>query len=113
MLASNKWIYQLTSILLSKFWSNFFWWHLQKRAIEAEQEVEKAYKQIDKLKKKLEKEATRPAYDDETSKAKYDIDETLDQGWREEFEPFYNGDDGELPKLSEPSWFSGYDRCNI
>ncbi|KAG6597613.1 Kinesin-like protein KIN-12B, partial [Cucurbita argyrosperma subsp. sororia] len=85
----------------------------QKRAIEAEQEVEKAYKQIDKLKKKLEKEATRPAYDDETSKAKYDIDETLDQGWREEFEPFYNGDDGELPKLSEPSWFSGYDRCNI
>lgn len=101
----------------------------QMRAIEAEQEAEKAYKQIDKLKQKhekeistlnaliadsrLQKEALRPAYDDEISKAKYDIDESHDQRWREEFEPFYNGEDGELPKLSEPSWFSGYDRCNI
>ncbi|XP_038896568.1 kinesin-like protein KIN-12B isoform X2 [Benincasa hispida] len=101
----------------------------QMRAIEAEQEVEKAYKQIDKLKQKhekeistlnaliadsrLPKEAIRPAYDDEISKAKYDIDDSHDQRWREEFEPFYNGEDGELPKLSEPSWFTGYDRCNI
>ncbi|TYK23655.1 kinesin-like protein KIN12B [Cucumis melo var. makuwa] len=99
------------------------------RAIEAEQEAEKAYKQIDKLKQKhekeisalnalmadsrLPKEAIQPAYDDEISKAKYDMDESHDQRWREEFEPFYNGEDGELPKLSEPSWFSGYDRCNI
>ena len=64
---------------------------------------------------RLPKEAIiGPAYEDETSKAKYDMDESHDQRWREEFEPFYNGEDGELlPKLSEPSWFSGYDRCNI
>ncbi|XP_022979663.1 kinesin-like protein KIN-12B isoform X1 [Cucurbita maxima] len=103
----------------------------QRRTIEVEQEAEKAYKQIDKLKKKHEKEIATlnalmadsrlpkeaiigPAYENETSKAKYDMDESHDQRWREEFEPFYNGEDGELlPKLSEPSWFSGYDRCNI
>ncbi|XP_024019749.1 kinesin-like protein KIN-12B [Morus notabilis] len=100
----------------------------QKQAMEAKQETEKAYKQMDKLKKKHEKEtlhdllaesrlpkgAIRPAFDD---MAKYNIEEPCDasdQQWREEFEPFYNGEDGELPKLAEPSsWFSGYDRCNI
>jgi kinesin family protein 15 len=50
---------------------------------------------------------------------KYDAGEPLSEGderWREEFEPFYNVEDGEgeLSKLAEPSaWFSGYDRCNI
>lgn len=96
--------------------------------MEAKQETEKAYKQMDILKKKHEKDtlhdllaesrlpkgAIRPAFDD---MAKYDIEEPCDasdQQWREEFEPFYNGEDGELPKLAEPSsWFSGYDRCNI
>ncbi|XVF84523.1 hypothetical protein PTKIN_Ptkin17bG0043800 [Pterospermum kingtungense] len=102
----------------------------QKRAMQAEQETEKAYKQIDKLKRKhehesstlneqlaesrLHNEAIRPAYDI----AKHDGGEILhdasDQQWREEFEPFYNGKDGELSKLAEnSSWFSGYDRCNI
>ncbi|KAG7995310.1 hypothetical protein I3843_01G102900 [Carya illinoinensis] len=104
----------------------------QMRAAEAEQETEKAHKQIDKLKKKHEKEigtlnelllesrlpreAIQPAYDD-AQIATYDAGETRnssDQRWREEFEPFYNGEDCELPKPTEPSsWFSGYDRCNI
>ncbi|CAL5413959.1 unnamed protein product [Camellia sinensis] len=101
----------------------------QKRAIEAEQETKKAYKQIDKLKKKHEKEisslnqllaesrlpteATRPAYDD-SDVVKYDAGES-DERWRAEFEPFYNVEEGGLSKLAEPpsSWFSGYDRCNI
>lgn len=99
--------------------------------MKATQEAEKAYKQMDKMKKKHEKEistlnellaesrlpkdAIRPAFDD---MAKYDDvgepGDSSDQKWREEFEPFYNGEDGELPKLAEPSsWFSGYDRCNI
>ncbi|KAL6342691.1 hypothetical protein AAG906_013097 [Vitis piasezkii] len=104
----------------------------QKQAMEAEQETEKAYKQIEKLKKKHEKEistlnqflaesrlpkkALTPTYDD-SEMAKYDAGEShtaCDQQWREEFEPFYNGEDSELSKLAEPSsWFSGYDRCNI
>ncbi|XP_062164877.1 kinesin-like protein KIN-12B isoform X2 [Alnus glutinosa] len=104
----------------------------QRRATEAEQETEKAYKQVDKLKKKHEKEintlnevlasrlpreAIQPIYDD-SHNAKYeagDAHNASDQRWREEFESFYDGkDDGELPKLTEPSsWFSGYDRCNI
>ena len=101
--------------------------------MEAEQEIEKAYKQIDKLKKKHEKEvtslnqllaesrlpreATRPAYDD-CETVKYDVEEfpdTGDQRWQAEFESFYKTKEGELTtKLAEPSsWFSGYDRCNI
>ncbi|KAH7521529.1 hypothetical protein FEM48_Zijuj07G0043200 [Ziziphus jujuba var. spinosa] len=104
----------------------------QKQAMEAKQETEKAYKQMDKLKKKHEKEisslnellaesrlakdTTMPAYDD---LAKYDdIPEphssSSDQRWKDEFETFYKGEDGELTKLAEPSsWFTDYDRCNI
>lgn len=104
------------------------------QAMEAKQETEKAYKQIENLKKKhkkeistlnqflaesrLPKEALKPAYDD-SEMAKYDAGEdsqtTCDQQWREEFEPFYNGEDSELSRLAEQpsSWFSGYDRCNI
>ena len=98
----------------------------------AEQETVKAYKQIDKLKKKhekeiislnqlvaesrLPKEAIRPAYDD-SEVVKYEAGEppnTGEQRWQEEFEPFYKAEEGELLKLAEPSsWFSGYDRCNI
>ncbi|XP_059632075.1 kinesin-like protein KIN-12B [Cornus florida] len=106
----------------------------QKQAMDAEQETEKAYKQIDKLKKKhekelstlnqlleesrLPKEAFRPPPYDNSDMTKYDAVEpphsTGDQQWREEFEPFYNVEDGEISKLAEPSsWFSGYDRCNI
>ncbi|KAM1743681.1 hypothetical protein ACFX12_013553 [Malus domestica] len=104
----------------------------QKQAMEAKQEADKAYMKIEKLKKKhekeisslneliaesrLPKEAIQPAYDG-SNMAKYDAGEPhslSDQICREEFEPFYNGEEGELRKLAEPSlWFSGYDRCNI
>ena len=100
--------------------------------MQAEQETEMAHRQIDKLKRKheheistlnellsesrLPKEAIQPAYDN-FDIAKYDASEIHDDGdqrWREEFKPFYNGEDGELSKLGEnSSWFSGYDRCNI
>ncbi|XVF28968.1 hypothetical protein REPUB_Repub15cG0079200 [Reevesia pubescens] len=94
----------------------------QKRAMEAEQETEKAHKQISTLNKliaesRLTKEAIQPPAYDHFDIAKYDageIHDASDQRWREEFEPFYNGEDGELSKLAEnSSWFSGYDRCNI
>ncbi|XWS09261.1 hypothetical protein CRYUN_Cryun40dG0070600 [Craigia yunnanensis] len=81
----------------------------QKRTIEAEQETEKAHRQIDKLKRKheheistlnelvtesrLPKEAMQPAYDN-FDIDKYDTGEIHDanyQQWREEFEPFYIG----------------------
>lgn len=104
----------------------------EKRATEAEQETERAYKQIEKLKKKHEKDSNtlnqfyaesptcqeplRPTSDD-SQMVKYDVGEprtsTDDHQWKEEFEPFYNGEDS-LSKLTEQSsWFSGYDRCNI
>lgn len=105
---------------------------MQKRATEAEQETERAYKQIEKLKKKHEKDSNtlnqfyaespirqeplQPTSDD-SQMVKYDVGEPRtsanDHQWKEEFEPFYNGEDS-LSKLTEQSsWFSGYDRCNI
>lgn len=114
--------------------------NFQNQAAEAVQETEKAYKQIDQLKRKHEQDVSTlnqllaeshrakevgPDYDmakevgpvyDDSDMAKYDaveLDTTADQRWRDEFEPFYNGDE-ESTKLVEPSsWFSGYDRCNI
>lgn len=103
----------------------------QNQAVEAELETEKAYKQIDKLKRKherdisawkqllaesrLPKEAIEPVYDDDCNTTKYDgvePDTTADQHWRDEFKPFYISEE-ESTRLAEPSWFSGYDRCNV
>ncbi|KAK7379612.1 hypothetical protein VNO80_05076 [Phaseolus coccineus] len=101
----------------------------QKRAMDAEQEAAKAYKQIDKLKKKhekeiitlnellaearLPKESVRPTYDDDVVMPSYD-DSKERNSFNDRFEPFHNNTEyGELAKLAEPSWFSGYDRCNI
>ncbi|XP_010527428.1 PREDICTED: kinesin-like protein KIN-12B [Tarenaya hassleriana] len=99
----------------------------QNRAMEAESKAAEAYKQIDKLKRKREEEAKLIAESHVTKEAasptasfndhviaKYDEPSSSegDQRWREEFKPFYEGD-AELAKLVEPSWFSGYDRCNI
>ncbi|KAE8691992.1 Phragmoplast-associated kinesin-related protein, putative isoform 2 [Hibiscus syriacus] len=104
----------------------------QKRAMEAEQETEKARKKIDKLKRKHEREISTlnkllaesrlpkdaiPPYD-KFDIPKYDASEVhdaSDQRRREEFEPFYNGEDGELSSkhAENSSWFFGYDRCNI
>ncbi|MCD7464902.1 Kinesin motor domain containing protein, expressed [Datura stramonium] len=105
----------------------------ERRAIEAEQEANTAYKQIDKLKKKHEKEINNlnqlleeSRLPKERSEVTYDNSETTtydaremnnggDQQHREEFESFFNREEEEdLSKLVEPSsWFSGYDRCNI
>lgn len=111
----------------------------QNQAAEAVQETERAYKQINELKRKHEQEVSKlnqlleetlmakevgPVYDtvkeakpiyEDSNMAKYDAVEldTADQRWREEFDPFYSAEE-ESSKLVEPSsWFSGYDRCNI
>ncbi|KAI9195111.1 hypothetical protein LWI28_011816 [Acer negundo] len=97
----------------------------QKRAIEAEQETVKAYKQINQLKKnheidtsaikKTEAESCVPmeAYVD-SDMPKYDVggEPQGEEQWRAEFELYT--EDNEPSRLAEPSsWFSGYDRCNI
>ncbi|KHN44463.1 Kinesin-like protein KIF15 [Glycine soja] len=101
----------------------------QKRAMDAEQEAAKAYKQIDKLKNKhekeiitlnelllearLPKESVRPTYDDDVVMPSYD-DSKEPKSVNDQFEPFTNNAEyGELAKVTESSWFSGYDRCNI
>ncbi|CAN8268659.1 unnamed protein product [Cochlearia groenlandica] len=83
----------------------------QKRAMDAEYKASEAYKHIDKLKRKQETE-TRTCDSDDDAMAKYDETAEPSQQWRDEFEPLYKKDE-ELSKLAEPSWFSGYDRCNI
>lgn len=112
---------------------------MQKRATGAEQEASKAYKQIEKLKKKHEYEINSlkqlleesRVHKETGAAAVYDSVETCsaggnydaatqtqtqssggDQRWREEFESFYQTEE-ELSKLEPTSWFSGYDRCNI
>ncbi|KAE8667192.1 Kinesin-like protein KIN12B [Hibiscus syriacus] len=103
----------------------------QKRAVEAEQETEKARRQIDKLKRKHEHEfGTLNELLTESRLPKDAIQQTsdnvdiakhvvgfhasnTDQQWRQAFEPLYNGEDGELNLAENSSWFSGYDRCNI
>ncbi|KHN24042.1 Kinesin-like protein KIF15 [Glycine soja] len=101
----------------------------QKQAMDAEQEAAKAYKQIDKLKNKhekeiitlnellaearLPKESVLPTYDDDGVMPSYDNSKEPNSV-NDQFEPFTNNAEyGELAKLAEPSWFSGYDRCNI
>ncbi|XP_010512704.1 PREDICTED: kinesin-like protein KIN-12B isoform X2 [Camelina sativa] len=105
----------------------------QKRAMDAEYEATEAYKRMDKLKRKYETEIStinqqhiaEPQNPVESLQASFNgdamakYDEPMepspssgDHQWREEFEPYYKKDE-ELSKLAEPSWFSGYDRCNI
>lgn len=79
----------------------------QARAMEAEQETENAFKQIERLKKKQKTEASppTPVYD----KPIYDTGSnfTVDYQPKEEYEQYFNLD-------KEPtSWFSGKDTCNI
>ncbi|GMI70476.1 hypothetical protein like AT3G23670 [Hibiscus trionum] len=104
----------------------------QKRAMEAEQETEKARRQIDKLKRKHEHEIStlnelltesrlpkdaKQQTSENADIATHDAVEfharDTDQQWRQTFEPFYNGEDGELNLAENSSWFYGYDRCNI
>ncbi|TYH49811.1 hypothetical protein ES332_D10G160900v1 [Gossypium tomentosum] len=87
----------------------------QKRAMESEQETEKAHRQIEKLKRKheheisslnelltesrLRKEGTQHAFDN-VDLTKHDAgefhDADSDQQWRQVFKPFYNGEDGKF-----------------
>ncbi|KAF7837065.1 kinesin-like protein KIN-12B [Senna tora] len=89
----------------------------QKRAMDAEQEAAKAFRQIDKLKKKHEKEIS--TLNELLAEARLPKEVEIRPIYDETKEPhsvngqFYNADDGDLAKLAEPSWFSGYDRCNI
>lgn len=95
----------------------------QKRAMDAEYEAADAYKQIDKLKRKHENEINAlnqlvpqshilresSIENDEAVEPSVNASE---QEWRDEFEPLCV-EVTEFSKLSEASWFSGYDRCNI
>ncbi|RHN42518.1 putative plus-end-directed kinesin ATPase [Medicago truncatula] len=99
----------------------------QKRAMDAEQEAAKAYKQIDKLKKKYEIEIS--TLNDLLAKSRLPMEEAIQPTCNgfvmptdydtkvannvSQFEPSYNEEDGELAKLKEQSWFSGSDICNI
>ncbi|KAF1867874.1 hypothetical protein Lal_00012770 [Lupinus albus] len=91
----------------------------QKRAMDAEQEAAKAYKQIDKLKNKHEKEIStlnellaETCVPKETTQPTYD-DTKVPHGTNDQIEPFCNVEESVLGKSVEQSWFSGYDRCNI
>ncbi|XP_009415942.2 kinesin-like protein KIN-12A [Musa acuminata AAA Group] len=99
----------------------------EKRACMAEQETEKAYQEIDNLKKNYDREISllnqllsesrlpREALTYTVfNEAKTGGESLTDQRWREEFEPFCNRDDADFSKDTNPSsWFSSYDRCNI
>lgn len=78
---------------------------MQARTREAEQEREKAYKEIEKLKEKQKSSVSEMP--------KYDCNSTNgDQQWKDEFDISYSEDEG--TKLTEPSsWLFGYDTCNI
>lgn len=102
--------------------------NLQKRAMDAEQEAAKAYKQIDKLKKKNDKDiSTHNKLLAKTRLPNEEIQPTLDdllvmpicddtkvlKNVNGQFELFCNEEDSELANLADQSWFSAYDTCNI
>ncbi|XP_073275294.1 kinesin-like protein KIN-12B [Primulina huaijiensis] len=72
----------------------------EKRALMAEQETEMAYREIDKLKKLI----AAPYKEEFAAKSQ---ETNGDKNWQEEFAPSYDVEE------EPPSWFSGYDRCNI
>lgn len=95
----------------------------------AEQETEKAYQEIDNLKKNYDQEIV--ALNQRLSESSHHLETTLaieacdmettkydtagspgDQQWREEFNQ--QGGSFEVSKSTDlNSWFSGYDKCNI
>jgi len=106
----------------------------QHRALLAEQETEKAYQEIDNLKKNYDQEivslnqrlteysqqndATPPpaASSILESPARYDTvgGSTSEQQWQGELDAFHQRGSLEVTKSTDlNSWFSGYDRCNI
>ena len=100
----------------------------------AEQETEKAYQEIDNLKKNYDQEvvslnqrltefsqhndATPPpaASSNLESAPRYDTvgGSPSDQQWQGELDAFHQRGSLEVTKSTDlNSWFSGYDRCNI
>ncbi|KAL1535673.1 TRAFAC class myosin-kinesin ATPase superfamily [Salvia divinorum] len=76
----------------------------EKRATVAELETESAYKEIEKLNKLLAAPHL-PEEDKNAGVQNHEADD--DQQWRQAFAPSYGVEE------EPPSWFSGYDRCNI
>ncbi|XP_062225390.1 kinesin-like protein KIN-12A [Phragmites australis] len=104
----------------------------KRRALLAEQETEKAYQEIDNLKKNYDQEivalnqrlselsqhtdAVQPAEPIDLEPARYDTAGSPgDQQWREEeFSTLQQGRSFEVSKSTDlNSWFYGYDKCNI
>ncbi|CAM0905071.1 unnamed protein product [Alopecurus aequalis] len=106
----------------------------QNRALLAEQETEKAYQEIDNLKKNYDQEIVSlnqrlteySQHNDATSLPAVSINlesapryDTVggspsDQQWQGELDGFHQGGSLEVTKSTDlNSWFSGYDRCNI
>ncbi|XP_047956466.1 kinesin-like protein KIN-12B [Salvia hispanica] len=83
----------------------------EKRAIVAELETESAYKEIEKLNKLLvaphlpEEDKHVGVQNHVADDDRHEADD--DQQWRQAFAPSYGVEE------EPPSWFSGYDRCNI
>lgn len=103
----------------------------QSQAADAVEESKKAYKQIDDLKRKHEKdvctcshllanscppkETVGPVYHDSNMAGDdpVGLDNNASNRGRDDFESFYSAEES-TRLLEEPSsWFSGYDRCNI
>ncbi|GJN37168.1 hypothetical protein PR202_gb26094 [Eleusine coracana subsp. coracana] len=105
----------------------------KRRAQLAELETEKAYQEIDNLKKNYDQEilalnqrltklsedknAVCPAEAEpcDPGPARYDTaGSPSDQQWQEEFKPLQQGGSFEVSKSTDlNSWFYGYDKCNI
>ncbi|KAG2571388.1 hypothetical protein PVAP13_7KG011800 [Panicum virgatum] len=104
----------------------------KKRALVAEQETEKAYQEIDNLKKNYDQEilalnqrltessqsqckdvAVQP--EEPFQAPRYDTaGSPRGQQWKEEFNTLQQGGSFEVSKSTDlNSWFSGYDKCNI
>ncbi|XP_062186174.1 kinesin-like protein KIN-12A [Phragmites australis] len=103
----------------------------KRRTLLAEQETEKAYQEIDNLKKNYDqeilasnqrlpessqhKEVIQQADPSDLEPARYDTARSPgDQQWREEFSTLQQGGSFEVSRSSDlNSWFYGYDKCNI
>ncbi|OEL21050.1 Kinesin-like protein KIN12B [Dichanthelium oligosanthes] len=106
----------------------------KKRALVAEQETEKAYQEIDNLKKNYDQEilalnqrlaessqsqckdgAVQPEEASDLEAPRYDTaGSPSGQQWKEEFNTLQQGGSFEVSKSTDlNSWFYGYDKCNI
>ncbi|KAJ6844708.1 kinesin-like protein KIN-12B [Iris pallida] len=83
----------------------------QKRALVAEDETEKAYQEIDRLKENYDREIITLNKLVEEAHSPNDTRPPAPYGSDVEFDL---GEEGEFSKGTDPSlWYSGYDRCNM